>query len=166
MESQIELAERSIRFMKLLPVGKDKTLLVLKGHLIIEEVLTDLLKLKLEQSNPLNIKISSSTMFAQKLNLCWAIIQSDIDSNSCVFLKELNSIRNKITHSVEPNMIEEKIEKFIELVLNYGGYMMPKAMGNDLELSICYLFIMTSQYFHNAKNQQAIHNKQPSSLPK
>ena len=67
MESQVELADKTSRFNELMPLGEDQVLTVLKGHLLIEELLTELLKVKLEQSdNPLGIKIGSNTMAASR----------------------------------------------------------------------------------------------------
>lgn len=152
MESQVELAEKSARFMKLLPAGADSALIVLKGHLLIEELLTDLLKEKLAQGNPLEIKIGQNTMFAQKLNLCWALVQKDIKLEIWPFLKEFNAIRNKMAHAVEPKCIDEKIEAFTEMVSSYDHYMMPKSRGSDLEFSIAWLHIVLSQYLHHVKN--------------
>lgn len=152
MESQVELAEKTASFIDLMPPGQDQVLVVLKGHLLIEELLTEILEVKLEHSNPLDIKISSNTMFAQKLNLCWAIVQNDIESDIWGFLKELNSIRNKMAHAIEPKGINKKIELFNEAVANYEHYMMPKARGNYLEFSICYLYIVLSQFLHHVKN--------------
>jgi len=152
MESQVELAEKMVRFMKHLPSGADHTLVVLKGHLLIEELLTELLKEKLNRNNPLRIKIDSNAMFAQKLNLCWAIVQGDIKFEIWTFLKELNSIRNKMAHSVEPQGISEKIEAFTKMVSSHEHYLMPKSRDCDLEFSIAWLHIILSQYLHHVKN--------------
>ena len=152
MESQVELAEKMVRFMKYLPSGADHTLVVLKGHLLIEELLTDLLKEKLKRNNPLGIKIDQNNMFAQKLNLCWAIVQEDIKFEIWPFLKELNSIRNKMAHAVDPQGISEKIEAFTEMVSSYEHYVMPKSRGSDLEFSIAWLHIILGQYLHHVKN--------------
>ncbi len=150
MESQVELADKSLRFIELMPLGEDQVLTVLKGHLIIEELLTELLKIKLEQSgNPLGINIGSNTMFAQKLNLYWAIAQRDIEFDVWVYLKELNSIRNKMAHAIEPRGIDEKIKSFNDAVSAHKTYMMPE---NSLVFSICYLYITLSQLLHSVKN--------------
>jgi hypothetical protein len=62
-------------------------LIILKGHLLIEELLTDLLKEKLKRDNLLTIEISKNTMFAQKLNLCCALIGKDKSLKYGYFLK-------------------------------------------------------------------------------
>ena len=45
-------------------------LTLLKGHLLIEELLTEVLRLTIGENNPIGIKITPRMMFAQKLNLC------------------------------------------------------------------------------------------------
>jgi hypothetical protein len=91
-------------------------------------------------------------MFAQKLNLCWALIGKDIKFEIWPFLKELNSIRNKMAHAVEPKGIDKKIELFTNMVSEYEHYMMPKPRGSDLEFSIGWLHIVLGQYLHHVKN--------------
>ena len=138
--------------MELLPAGGDKTLIILKGHLLIEELLTELLQEKLKTENPLEIKVDQNTNFALKLNLCWALIQQDIKLEIWPFIKELNSIRNKMAHAVVPKGIEEKINTFTKAVSSYEHYLMPKSRGGDLEFCIAWLFIVLSQYLHQVKN--------------
>ncbi|OQK44819.1 hypothetical protein CRN46_15635 [Vibrio vulnificus] len=150
MDSQIELETETSRFVALMPLGQDQVLTVLKGHLLIEELLTELLKIKLEKyDNPLGIKVGSNTMFAQKLNLYWAIAQKDIEFDVWVALKELNSIRNKMAHTIEPQGIDEKIELFNKSISAHKTYMMPEG---KLEFSICYLYIILNQLLEREKN--------------
>ncbi len=150
MESKVELADKTSRFIELMPLGEDQILTILKGHLLIEELITELLKIKLEQSgNPLDIKVGSNTMFAQKLNLYWAIAQHDLEFDVWCFLKELNSIRNKMAHTVEPQGIDEKVKSFNDAISAHETYMMPE---NKTVFSICYLYIILSQLLHSVKN--------------
>jgi hypothetical protein len=150
MEAQVEQTNETSKFIKLMPLGQDQVLTVLKGHLLIEELLTELLKVNLEKSeNPLGIKIGSNTMFAQKLNLYWAIAQNDLEFDVWIHLKELNAIRNKMAHTIETEGINEKIESFNEAVSAHECYMMPEG---KLEFSICYLYIILSQLLTNAKS--------------
>lgn len=149
MESQVELADKTSRFIELMPLGEDQVLTILKGHLLIEELITELLKTKLEQSdNPLGIKIDSGTMFAQKLNLYWAIAQHDLEFDVWCYLKELNSIRNKMAHTIEPQGIDEKIKSFNNAISSHKTYMMPES---KTVFSICYLYIILSQLLHRVK---------------
>ena len=110
-------------------------LIILKGHLLIEELLTDLLKEKLKRDNLLTIEISKNTMFAQKLNLCCALIGKEIKFEIWLFHKELNSIRDKMTHALEPKGIGKKIDSFTNMVSEYEHYMMPQVRSGDLSLA-------------------------------
>jgi hypothetical protein len=100
--------------------------IILKNHLLIEELLTDLFKENLKRDNLLTIEISKNTMFAQKLNLCCALIGKDIKFEIWPFLKELNSIRDKMAYSLEPKGIDKRIESFTNIVSEYEHYMMLK----------------------------------------
>ncbi len=50
MDPQVELKKCHLRFMKLLPVGSDKELILLKGHLLIEEVITEICEASLNSN--------------------------------------------------------------------------------------------------------------------
>lgn len=52
--SETERAERLTRFLRLLPIEGGHELVILKGHLLIEEVLSDVCAESLRESNPLN----------------------------------------------------------------------------------------------------------------
>jgi hypothetical protein len=149
---QTEIAENLKRFMVLIPKGGDKTLVILKSHLLIEELITELLKYKLQGSNPLNIEVNHRMMFANKLQYCWALVQEDMQPNIWYFLKGLNSIRNKMAHSVEPEGIDEKIEQFTNSVINSEYYNMPKERGSELEYSLAWLYIVLNQCLYSVKN--------------
>ena len=152
MESQVELSERSVRFMKLLPVGSDRELILLKGHLLIEEVITEICVASLNSSNPVGINIGSNTMFAQKLNICWALNHDRLADNIWCALKELNSIRNAMAHQIEPKGIDEKITSFVQKILSNSGFRAEVLEGKELACCIGWLHIHVSQCLHTVKN--------------
>ncbi len=152
MYTEDTLAERIVRFMNLVPYNEDKTLIILKGHLLIEELITELLKTKLKNDNPLEIKVTPSMMFARKLNLCWALIRTDIKIDIWGHLKELNSIRNKMAHSIEPKGINDKIEQFTKTISQHEGFKVPKTTGNDLVLSLGWLYAILAYQLHVETN--------------
>jgi hypothetical protein len=99
------------RFFRFLPENNDITSLILKGHLLIEEILNNLIDQKCKL--PCYIEEAKLTFF-QKIKLLQALIESDIQSkipwNS---LESLNILRNQISHNIEPKDFETKIENFI-----------------------------------------------------
>ena len=77
----------------------DIELILLKGHLVLEQVLNELLSFHIKSDKRLN---SLNLMFAKKLELLIALedggrfIESEIDQ-----LKEINRIRNKLAHKLD-----------------------------------------------------------------
>lgn len=113
MEFFERLRNRSEKFKKYVEEENDMTMIILNSHMFIEELLTEILILSLKNSNPLAIKVSQNMMFAQKLNLVWALSDKSIEINIWSSLKTLNAIRNKMAHSLEPKGIDLMIEDFI-----------------------------------------------------
>lgn len=77
---------------------EDIELVLLKGHLIIEQLITELLELNLSEPNRLK---SINLMFAKKLDIYLAIKGNGIISKGLeIILKDLNSLRNKLAHNL------------------------------------------------------------------
>ncbi|HAS8178473.1 TPA: hypothetical protein I7671_21920, partial [Vibrio vulnificus] len=154
MESGAQQTKRVVRFMNLLPSGEDSTLVVLKGHLLIEELLTDLLVLCLNQDNPLGIKVNNNMMFAKKLELCWIFLrESALPKEIWISLKALNSIRNKMSHHVAPDGVNDSINNFIRGVANYDPFGLVACSDiRKLELSISCLYVLLNEQLYLKRN--------------
>ncbi len=70
---------------------------VLKGHLLIEEKMTEALEIFLLHGKHLG---SARLQFHQKLSLCKGISTSDSDNNMWNVIKQLNNLRNALSHSL------------------------------------------------------------------
>ena len=81
---------------------EDVELILLKGHLVIEQLITELLEQTLKE--PARLK-SINPMFAKKLEIYLAISGNSIISEGLeVILRDLNSLRNKLAHDLKhPN---------------------------------------------------------------
>jgi hypothetical protein len=110
-----QLSERARKTDQHIDKETDITIIILKGHLLVEETLSEILKYTLKESNPMTIKIHNM-MFAQKANLVWALKHDKIKLNIWPSLKRLNTIRNKMAHSLEPSDIDSLIEDFVKSV--------------------------------------------------
>ncbi|MFA0308968.1 hypothetical protein BH581_02990 [Vibrio splendidus] len=154
MESSAKQGFRFARFMRLLPVGEDKVLVVLKGHLLIEELLSDILTLHLSLDNPLGIKITNNMMFAKKLELCWALSKStELPDEFWVAIKKLNTIRNKYSHNISPSGIDVTIQDFTCEVERFDPFGYIKDVGDSkFELSISCLYIMLNEQLGALRN--------------
>ncbi len=143
--------ERLLRFSKHLPRNANNELIILKGHLLIEELLSELINKRLKKTNPLKINLSNNMMFNQKLNICWALYGIFIDVKIWDALKQLNNIRNSLAHSLEPKSIEQKIKTFNNLVISYADLRNEEFKRNDLEYSISLLFTALSAVLEHKK---------------
>ena len=78
---------------------EDVELILLKGHLVIEQLLTELLELRLKEPERLK---SINPMFSKKLEIYLAITGNSIISEGLeTVLKDLNSLRNKLAHDLK-----------------------------------------------------------------
>lgn len=85
---------------------KDDILIaIIKGHLLIENNLEDLLENYIERYSKLNIKY-----FSEKLNLCYAL--DLIDEYAYKLLKGINKIRNEYGHDLNFEFKKENLEKW------------------------------------------------------
>lgn len=92
---------------------EDSETVLLKGHLVIEQLLTRLLELSLMEPERLK-KIRP--MFATKLELYLAIVGNSIISNGLEkVLRELNALRNILAHNLNHQEFEIRLEKWIEM---------------------------------------------------
>ncbi|MFJ4116998.1 hypothetical protein ACIPV9_11370 [Pseudomonas psychrophila] len=111
--------ERFERFDSHLPSLDDPTLVVLKGHLLAEEILENLIKSKCQLPEVLDdIEIG----FFLKIKIARALI-GDSHPNGLILpdriwgmLEALNSLRNELAHALEPKKLEAKIQRFISSV--------------------------------------------------
>lgn len=101
-----------VRFFKFLPQDDDLTLLVLKGHLLIEEGLWSLLE---KRARDRRVIAKLDLGFYPLCLITKALFYSDNDWfwNAMMVL---NTMRNDLAHNLEPNRIDENCDKFIALV--------------------------------------------------
>ena len=111
-----EVQERFKRFDAHLPSSDDPTLVVLKGHLLAEEILENLIKSKCRFPEALDgIEIG----FFLKAKLARALIGNSLPNGLLLtdtvwgMLEALNSLRNELAHTLEPRKLEAKIQKFL-----------------------------------------------------
>lgn len=112
----LEAQARFKRFDAHLPLSDDPTLIVLKGHLLAEEILENLIRAKCKHPEALDrVEIG----FFLKTKLAYALIGNTHENGLILpesvweMLGALNSLRNELAHSLEPKKLEEKIQKFL-----------------------------------------------------
>ena len=152
MQSQVELAKQQVRFMTLMPIEAEIELVVVKGHLLLEEQLTEILRLTINKDNPVGIEINPNMMFAQKLRLCWARNSSRQTDLFWSGMNQLNKIRNALAHNIEPKGIDSKIKNLTNAILPTSGFRPESYKGRELGCCIAWLYIILSTWAHELKN--------------
>jgi hypothetical protein len=99
------------RIKRLLPRTQDSTLLLLKGHLLIEEQLVEILFA--HSHNRVHLEKARLT-FAQKLRVAAALANlSGPGFPLFSSLEKLNAIRNRMAHHVEVRDIDRRIDEYL-----------------------------------------------------
>ncbi len=88
-----------------LPIAKDPTAVIVRGHLLVEELLEEFISIHLRE--PTAIKDARLT-FHQKFRLVQGLIGSKSDNPMWKSVEQLNKLRNQISHNL-PN--KEQISK-------------------------------------------------------
>jgi hypothetical protein len=103
-----EQLNRLLGFLK--PAEGDPTYLVLKAHLLAEEVLYLYVERRAHRSGPIS---AARLSFSQLLALCRAFHPySSEDWWAWSALQKLNSLRNTLAHNLEPKDLQERIVEF------------------------------------------------------
>ncbi|TCA40284.1 hypothetical protein E0H72_21015 [Rhizobium leguminosarum bv. viciae] len=100
------------RFLTLLPRGQDLTLIILKGHLLIEEQVWKVISSRLKKPKALRDgRIESHQA------ICIAEAFCPEDDDLWQSAKKLNKIRNDIAHNVIPPAgLNDRIDDFVDSV--------------------------------------------------
>jgi hypothetical protein len=94
------------------PVDTDVTLVVLKGHLLIETELIDICYRLLKNPHALE---GERLRFSLRLKLVQALVGSEeLPDEFWQAIKDLNAIRNKLAHRLEPNDLDTAIQQFVK----------------------------------------------------
>ena len=101
------------------PQAHDPTFLVLKAHLLCEELLRDFIAKQSKHPTALN---GARLTFSQLLKLAQAFA-STLDPNDwrCRALTELNRLRNSMAHEFEADSAEVIIQRFVGIVIPEVG---------------------------------------------
>jgi len=125
------------RLLTLLPRGQDLTSVILKGHLLIEEQVRQIIDERVKKPDALKdanfdcyqaICIAES-FFSEKEEYIWKAF------------KKLNKIRNELAHKTEPIGVDDRIDDFVESV-SWGDYVEDRQ--ERIEYALMKLFLAVS----------------------
>lgn len=107
------------RFKEHLPTGGDMTLMILKGHLLIEEQIAILIRKRIPKPDALR---EADLTSHQQICLAEALIDElSLDGNDRWLwpaIKKLNNLRNDIAHNLSKSGIDDRIADFVSRVPN------------------------------------------------
>ena len=101
-----------------LPYEEDNLTTILKGHLLIEEIISELV-----QRVGTNEKAIKDARLSFHQYACVAKAIYYEENNEWVWgaILKLNKIRNKLAHNLEPDGIEDLVEEFIDFCKENGS---------------------------------------------
>ena len=100
------------RYDEHMPDTDDLSLIVLKGHLLIEEMLIDIRDKLLPHAEYLD---SVNISFNQLLHVIRSAIESKYDHKSWDLIIEFNRLRNKLIHNLEPPKLKILLTQLFNL---------------------------------------------------
>ena len=98
------------RFLKLLPHGQDMTLVILKGHLLIEEQVRQIISERVKDPRSLE---DARLECGQAICMAQALTGNEVDGAVWKSVKKLNKLRNEIAHNSEPKGVHDRIKDFV-----------------------------------------------------
>ena len=104
--------KREGRIKAHLPKTNDLTILTLKGHLLVEEVLDEIVHAYCLQPSHLD---GVDIRFQVKARLARALIGDILPKSMWAMVDALNSIRNDLAHRLESQKLRAKIAAFVEI---------------------------------------------------
>jgi len=94
-----------------LPITKDPTVVILRGHLLIEELLDNIISLHLKK--PSALKDARLTFF-QKMRLVQGLLGYGKDDSTLKTIKALNKLRNQISHRLPDDTLINKMNPVLQ----------------------------------------------------
>lgn len=96
--------------------SENETLIILKGHLLVEDLIRDFCHSAVENPNEL---IGARLTFYQISRLCRALSKYKASNETWECVGKLNDLRNMLAHKLEPKEYDKKKEEFIDLVKSF-----------------------------------------------
>jgi len=129
--------EPLVHLLKYLP-PRDVTLIVLKGHLLIEEQLVSLLKCSLKYSAALDERHAPRFTFAHRLALVKSMNRSQENQGLWTSIAKLNTLRNDLAHKIASPKLNERINEFLQSADSLSGL---SSKNKNIELRLRHALI-------------------------
>ncbi len=133
------LADIQAKLTEELRYVDDVAQIVLKGHLVMEELMSEALSTFLLHEEFLE---PARLQFYQKLNLCRGISTSEHKHNMWNLIGAVNTLRNQLSHSLDPDLRLKKIESLASTYAQeFPEHLPEKIEGMSRESAICMMAI-------------------------
>ena len=111
------------------PKTSDLTLIILKGHLLLEQMLTSIISHYCSSSDHI---IKAQLRFPQKISLVRALLSTPTSKDAWETLALINTIRNDLSHNLEPPKLKEHLAAAKKLALQIEN---SKAINSHLSFN-------------------------------
>ena len=146
------LEEVRAKFTDQLRNVDDVAQIVLKGHLVMEEVMTESIQTFLLHKEFVE---DARLQFHQKLQLCRAMSVSDHENNMWNLVASINAVRNHLSHSLDPAGRSKRIESLYSTFAQEFPDQLPQKLDPmPREAAICMLAIGASLGFLHAHSEE------------
>lgn len=136
------------RFLEQLPHGGDRELVILKGHLLIEEQVRLILSQNVCNQSAL---VQANLNCHQAICLAEALISKGENENFWSSVKKLNKLRNSIAHNIFQIGFHDMVDDF---VYSFPAPWEGESIEQSFELSIWSLFIYISSFVEGALDEE------------
>jgi hypothetical protein len=104
------MLKSSRRFLMNIPPDADLQLIILKGHLLLEEQLRAIIEERISGHAALEMDDGTKWTFDHKSRLAEALCYGEEHDNLWTDVRKLNRLRNKLAHHVEPVGLSDMID--------------------------------------------------------
>jgi len=99
------------KHIKHMPQGDDTTLIILKGHLLLEELLMQIVRTVVAHGNLLeDTRLTFAELASLARSMCWSKHNSDMWD----LISSINVLRNDLAHKLESPKFEQKLKHVLE----------------------------------------------------
>lgn len=141
---------RKERFLAHLPDSDDLALITLKGHLLVEEILNDIIAHHCKKASVLtdiNIAFLIKTRFAHAL-----VGDDSLPKQIWPMIDALRMLRNELAHKLESPKLEGAVSKFIAVTYGHTEHFNKSATtANKLKSSIGYMYGYLAAYEYRVR---------------
>ena len=161
-DTSLELPEavvllRDVRFARFrahLPASDDITLIALKGHLLAEEIVTDIIRIYCASPDLID---DERLTFAPKLLFATALIPKQFPREVWRAAAALNSLRNVLSHRLDSPETQKRLKKLFEHVGQASSGMQGQLqqLADDAErLRVSVTWILIALTAHEARAKE------------